>query len=155
MEKFLQYLQEAEKTIRTSDHMLYMTYPLVKDKNVLLKILCETKTAITNCINAILQHEYLYKRISLYKDPKENFRTFENKCSRPYNITKEEINLILELFELAKKHKESSMEFIKDEKVVILSNNSEPKTFTVEKAKQFLELAKNILKKTKERIKKS
>jgi len=81
MEKFLEYIQEAEKIIQTVDHMVYITFPLIKDKRLLLKILLETKIAISNCINSILQHEYIYKRIVLYKNAKTNFRTFNEKCS--------------------------------------------------------------------------
>ena len=70
MEKFLENLQEAENIIQTIDHMVYVTFPLIQDKKLLLKIILETKTAIANCINSILQYEYLYKRIRLYKEPK-------------------------------------------------------------------------------------
>jgi len=150
MEKFLENIEEAKKTIRTVDHMIYVTFPLIKDKRLLLKILQEIKIAVTSCINSILQYEYLYKRISLYKNSKENFNTFVKKCASRYRIDEEEIKLILELFDLAKKHKESPFEFIKEEKVVILSESLKPKTFTIENAKEFLSLAKNILKKTQE-----
>lgn len=152
MEKFLEYLEEAEKIIRIEDHMVYVTFPLIKDKKLLLKILLETKKAIANCINSILQYEYLYKRIKLYKDTKTNFRTFQEKCVLRYKITKEEIKLILELFDAVEKHKESPFEFIKDEKIVILSENLKPKIITIEEIKEFLTLAKSVLKKTKSKI---
>jgi len=112
----------------------------------------ETKIAVANCINSILQHEYIFKRITLYKNTKTNFRTFNEKCSQKYKITKEEIESILELFDLVEKHKQSSMEFVRNEKIVILSENLKPKTITIEKTKEFLLLAKNILNKTKKGI---
>jgi hypothetical protein len=155
MEKFLENLQSAEKTLQTVDHMVYVTFPLVKDKRLLLKVLQETKNAITNCINSILQYEYLFKRITLYKDPKSNLRVFIEKCAPRYQITKEEINLIMELFDFIVKHKESPFEFVKDEKVVILSNNLNQKILTLEKTKEFLVLGKDIVRKTKEAMKRN
>ncbi len=152
MEKFLQNLQEAEKMIRTADHLIYVTFPLIKDKKLLLKIILETKAAIANCINSILQYEYLYKRINLYKDPMLNFRTFKDKCAQRYKMTGEEIKLILELFEIVEKHKKSTMEFIRREKVIILSENLEQKTISVDKIKEFILLAKSILNKTKDKF---
>ncbi len=152
MEKFLESLIEAEKIIQTADHMIYMTFPLIKDKKLLLKTLSETKIAVTKCINSILQYEYLYKRITLFKESKTNFRIFKEKCAQKYKITDKEINLILELFELAEKHKKSPMEFVRKEKIVILSENSVPETLTFEKSKEFLILAKSILRKTKAMI---
>ena len=153
MEKFLENLMMAEKTIKSADHMIYVTFPLIKDKRLLLKILRETKNAIALCINSILQYEYLYKRIKLYKDPRLNIKIFIEKCVPRYGITKEEINHVLDLFDFLEKHKESSFEFVKDEKMVILSNGLRPRTITVEKTKEFMIVAKSILKKTREIIK--
>jgi hypothetical protein len=155
MEKFLENIQEAEKTIQTVDHMVYVTFPLIKDKRLLFKILQGIKIAITNCISSILQYEYLYKRITLYKDSKANFKTFTEKCAPKYNISREDINSILELFDFVEKHKESPFEFVKDEKIVILSNNMQPKTLTIEKTKEFLIVAKDILRKTREVMKRN
>jgi len=153
MEKFLENLVAAEKTIRAADHMIYVTFPLIKDKRLLFKILHETKNAIALCINSILQYEYLYKRIKLYKDSRLNFKIFVEKCVPRYGITKEEMNLILELFDFIEKHKESPFEFVKDEKIVILSSSLRPRTITIEKTKEFIIVAKSILKKTRETLK--
>ena len=153
MEKFLENLQKAEKSLQTADHMIYITFPLIKDKRLLLKILEEIKISIAHCINSILQYEYLYKRISIYKDSRSNFRVFTERCAPRYKITKEEINLILELWDIIEKHKESPFEFVKDNKIVILSTNLNPKIITVEKIKEFLMLGKYIIKKTKETMK--
>lgn len=147
MEKFLENLKKAQITIKTADHLTYMTFPLVKDKRLLLKIIQEIKKGIADCINAILQREYLYKRISLYKDPKTNFKIFRQKCAARYNITDTEINLILELFEIVEKHRESPMEFVRGENIVILSENMSRKTISVEKVKDFLALSKSLIKK--------
>ena len=152
MDKFLENLQEAEQKIKTADHMIYVTFPLIKDKKLLLKILIDTKIALSKCISSILQYEYLYKRIKLYNNPKTNFKTFEEKCAKKYNITEQEIKLILELFDFVEEQKKSSMEFIKNGKIVILSQSLQQKTITIERIKEFLTLAKNILKKIRETI---
>lgn len=152
MEKFLEYIQEAEKIIQTIDHIVYVTFPLIKDKKLLLKTLLETKIAVVRCINSILQYEYLYKRITLYKNPETNLKIFKEECAPRYKITKKEINLILELFKLAENHQESPFEFVRGEKIVILSENLKPKTLTIEKIKEFLLLAKSILDKTKRKM---
>lgn len=150
MEKFLDELIEAETIINKIDHMIYVTYPLVRDKKLLLKILAETKIAIVKCINYILQYEYVFKRIRLSKDPKENLRIFKVRCAPNYNITTEEVKLISELFEIVDLHKKSPLEFKKEDKIVIFSENSVPKIIVIENIKEFIGLAKSILKKIKE-----
>ena len=154
MEKFLEYLKTAEEKIQTVDHMIYVTFPLIKDKRLLLKILSEINLIILNIINSILQYEYLCKRINLTKDAKENLRIFIEECAPRYQIVEQDINLILEILDITKKHKESPFEFIKEEKVVILSENLKPTTITLDKSKEFLFMSKNILKKTKETMQK-
>lgn len=148
MEKFLENIQEAQKTIQIIDHMIYVTYPLIKDKRILTKLLTETKKVIANCINSILQYEYLYKRITLYQNPKTNFKIFKEQCAKRYEITQEQVHIIINLFELVEKHKQSTMEFLKNEKVVILSKNLETETITIDKLKEFFNLSKDIMKKT-------
>lgn len=150
MEKFLENIMSAEKTLQTVDHMIYVTFPLIKDNRLLLKVLEETKNALTYCINSILQYEYMYKRITLYKDSKSNFKIFIEKCAPRYNIAKEEIKLILELFDFIEKHKESPFEFIKNDKLVIMSKSMQPKTLTIEKTKEFLIMAKDVLRKAQQ-----
>ena len=148
MQKFLQNLQKAQKTIQIIDHMIYVTFPLIQDKKILTKILTEIKRVVTNCINSILQYEYLYKRINLYKNAKANFRIFIKTCCPYYKITQKEIDSIMELFELVEKHKQSTIEFLKDKKVVILSENLNTETITIEKIKEFFNLSKEIMEKT-------
>ena len=155
MEKFLENMLEAEKNIQIADHMTYVTFPLIKDKRLLLKILQEIKNAVVHCISSILQYDYLYKKIDLYKDSKENFRVFIEKCASNYEITKEELGLITELFDVVEKHRQSPFEFVKGDKLVILSNGLKPRTLSIEKTKEFLILGKSILKKTRERFRKN
>ncbi|MEK6847499.1 MAG: hypothetical protein AABX50_00035 [Nanoarchaeota archaeon] len=155
MEKFFESVLEAEKKLRTVDHIVYITFPLIKDKRLLLKVIQEIREIITKCITSILQYEYMYKRINLYKNPKENFRIFTERCAPRYDINKNEIKIIMELFNFVEKHKESPFEFIKNDKIIILSENLEPTTLSIEKTKEFLITAKEILKKTKEGMKRN
>ncbi|MDO8528563.1 MAG: hypothetical protein Q7S06_01570 [Nanoarchaeota archaeon] len=147
--KFLEHLREAERTIQYVDHMIYITFPLVKDKRLLFKILTEIKSAIVNCISAILQYEYINERIVLYKSAKENFETFVKRCSPRYKITKEEINAILDLFDIIERYRESPMGFFKDEKMIIVSESMKAQIITMEKIKFFLFLTKNMVRKAK------
>jgi hypothetical protein len=153
MEKFLQNLQEADRIIKAVDHLAYVTFPLVKDKRMLLKILVETKNAVALCINSILQYDYLFKRIRLYRDTKENLRTFREKCASRYGISLEEVNKITSLFEIAEKHKKSPFEFVRENKVVIMSENFYPESITLEKTKEYVILAKNLLFKIEKTLK--
>lgn len=152
MEKFFENLEKSEKTIQTADHLLYVTYPLVKDKRLLLKILTEIKKGIASCMNAVLQYEYLHGRVRLSSDPKLNFKKFLEKCCPRYNISETNVKKIIKLFDIVEKHKASPFEFAKEDKIVILSDNMTSEIITLEKVKEFLDSSKIILQKSKDVI---
>ncbi|MEK6926030.1 MAG: hypothetical protein AABW50_02010 [Nanoarchaeota archaeon] len=148
-QKFIEYLLEAQKITKSADHLFYITFPLIKDKRLLMKILTESKKAIICCINSILQYEYLQKSIKLEKDSVANFKIFREKCAEKYSVNSEEIALIIEIFNLMEKHKKSTHEILKDNKIIILSGEMNQDSVSLEKTKSFLNLTKSLLAKTK------
>jgi hypothetical protein len=150
--RYFENLNEAEKLLKTSDHLIYVSYTLLKDQKLLVKILPEIKSAISKALNAVLQNEYLFKRIKLYKNPKDNFETFKKKCAPRYNITNSEIHKIEELFKIVESHEKSPMEFVRGENVVILSDTNAHLIVNFESTKEFLQLGKTILGKVRSKI---
>jgi len=153
-EKFQENLKEALRALQIADHMTYITFPLVKEQRLILKIFDEIYKSIIGCINAILNYEYLYKRIKLYRDNNDNMQTFIDKCAKNYTLNNEQIKKIKEILELNKKHKQSAMEFVKKDKVVILSDSLKTQVLTIQIIKQYLLLAKELLMKVNEKMKK-
>jgi hypothetical protein len=153
MEKYIENLNKAAAMLSTADHMLYMTYPLIREKRLLLKILNEIYLVNLNIINAILQYEYVNKRINLYSAAQENFAVFRSQCSLRYGITSEQVQKIAKIFELAEKHKTSPFEFVRNDKIVIMTNALKTDIITVETMKEFIILSKDILKKAETIIK--
>ncbi len=153
MEKFHQDLKEAIKSLQIADHMTYVTFPLVNEQRLILKIFDEIYKSIIKSINAILNYEYMYKRIKLYTDNNENIRTFTNKCSKIYNLNNEQTKKIIEILELNKKHKKSAMEFVKRDKIIILSDNLKTQTLDIQKVKEYLLVAKELLMQANSKIK--
>jgi len=153
MEKFHQYLKEAIKALQIADHMTYVTFPLINEQRLILKIFDEIHKSIIKCINAILNYEYMYKRIKIYTDNKENIRTFAHKCAKIYNLDNEQTKKILEILELNKKHKQSAMEFVKKDRVVILSDSLKTQILDIHKIKDYLLVAKELLMQANNKIK--
>ena len=153
-EKFQENLKEAIRALQIADHMTYVTFPLVKEQRLILKIFDEIYKSIIGCINAILNYEYLYKRITLYKDNNNNMQTFVEKCAKNYTLNNEQIKKIKEILELNRKHKQSAMEFVKKDKIVILSDSLNTQILNIQIIKQYLLIAKELLMKTNKRINK-
>ncbi|MEK6820702.1 MAG: hypothetical protein AABX71_03245 [Nanoarchaeota archaeon] len=145
-EKFILNLEKASQSLRTADHLTYMTFPLLKENRLLLKILEEIHSSLIDIMNAVLQYEYTYKRIQIYKDARENFNTFRAIAKR-YNIKEEQINKIIEILRLEESHKKSPFEFVRNGKIVIMSDNLKTSTITLGKMKEYLLEVKDILRK--------
>jgi len=140
-------LDEAIRMIKTVDHMVYVTYPILKENRLLIKMLEQINNAVFNIINAIMQHEYTYKRIRLYSDLRTNMEIFEDKVAPRYEISKETMQGIRQVMQLIEKHKKSPMEFVRQNKFIIMSENLETENITLGKLKFFLTIAKELLKK--------
>ena len=146
-EKFEELIENAKRHIRTADHITYVTFPLLKEKRLLLKVLDDMYLVMVSIINAILQYDYVYKRINLYKSPLENFKIFRQRCAKRFGITDEEINSVIEVFKIVNQHKNSPFEFMRKDRIVIMTDNLHTETISIEKIKQHLAYTKSMLSK--------
>ena len=143
MDKKQEYLDASLKHLRIADHIAYVTFPLVNEKKLLLKIFEEVHKSLINLISALLLFEHQKNKIKLYKDNNENVKNFI-KLSQNYNINSEEIKKILEVIEINNKHKNSAMEFVRKDKVVIMLDDLKTKTIDIQKIKEYLSLTKSL-----------
>jgi hypothetical protein len=147
--KYIENLQKAIKELKIADHMIYVTYPVIKDKRLLIKALEQVYNSVISLINAILQYDFYWKKIRLSPEASVNFDIFITKSSKNYNISQNEISEIIELILLMESHKKSPMEFLRKEKIVIMSDSLKTNTLDVEKMKRYLNLAKRLIEKIK------
>ncbi len=115
-------LNKANRLLKTADHLAYVTYPLLKDNKLIITILENLSEASVNAIEALLYYERNYKRIQHFpSDFKSKIEIFKLTCNY-YNIPRNYIALIQDIYNLIEKRKTSKMEFIKSDKYVIWSN---------------------------------
>jgi len=136
-------LEKARHHFKVADHMAYVTFTILKENRLMVKILSEIAMSLNYLIKAILQYEYSFKRVSLYKDPYLNLKTFKEKIAPKY-LTRDEINVLIKIIEIEKKHELSSLEFVKKEKFVILIGDKY-ETLTIERIKEFMSTLKRLL----------
>jgi hypothetical protein len=146
MQNLLNNLEEASRIIKSVDHMLYVTYPLIKEPKLFIKLLEQTHKATKKIISSILEYEYLFRRVTLFNDIQRNFKNFQEKCAPRYNITEQELTKLKELFQLIEHHTQATTEFKRKERYIILVNGSQTIQITLEKTKDFLYLARKLLK---------
>lgn len=155
MKKLLNELPEIEISIRKIDRLIYVIYPCIKEKKLLLKIINDIKDSITKLLVIILKRDTIYKKIELQRDAKGNLRTFIEKCAPRHNISKDQVREIIEILDIIRKHNISVMEIKKQDKLVILSEHFSQKIVTLQEMKEFSILTKQIFQKTTEILKSS
>jgi hypothetical protein len=68
----IEHFNSALKHLRIADHMAYVTYPLINDKKILIKIFVEVYGALNDLITAILLYDAAVNNLKLSKSPKAN-----------------------------------------------------------------------------------
>ncbi len=137
---------EAKRLIKAADHMIYVTYPVLKESRLLIKILEQIGQAINLALGLILEKEFKDKKIEGLPE-KKNFLEAFIKVSSKYGISMTQINELDSIFEVIERHKKSPMEFARKDKLIILSDNLRTEALTLERLKSFINTSKDFMKK--------
>ena len=147
MEDFVILAQQSRKEFTTADHLTYMTYPLVKDPKLIISIIETLNVALTNAMNALLLYDQQYKRVQqkLPDGFEARFHIFRSVSAPFHNIEKEVVKQIPHLRELLRTHKESIVEFVRKQKVIICNDGyTRLKTITIEEVKEYIQVCKPL-----------
>lgn len=150
MELFLELIMEADKTAKTADHLIYVTYPLVNDIKLLITIVNNLNKALLLSVEALLQYEYLYKRISCVpRDVKDKIDIFKSYCIPKYSISRESLLLIGDINNIMEHRKKSPIEFTRSENFVMCTSDYKMRVLNFDKVKNFTVQTKNFVEKVK------
>jgi len=147
MEKFEELIQNAQRRIHVADHMLTQTYPLIKDPKLLLSVVENTFLSLSYAMSALLYYERLFKRVPLFADTFDaKIEVFKEKVLSRYGIAMDYIILLNDMKEIIVKHRESPVEFVRQDRFVICSDNYKMKTIDVAHMKKYISSAKNFIR---------
>ena len=135
--------EKAKKHFKIADHMSYITFAILKENRLMIKIFNEITESIKCCILGLLGYYEEQGKIKLFDEMSLNLRTFKEKIA-PVYLDSKEIHEIFSILSVHNKHKESSLEFVKRDKFVIFTGNGY-ETLTIEKIKQYLALNRKLL----------
>ena len=151
MEKFQALRAESLKNYQVADHILTVTYPLIKDTKLLLGVTDNMFLALNNAMSSVLYHERIFKLVPLFEDTFESkFNVFRHRCVPRYKINQEYIDLIQDLQEIISLHKKSPMEFRRQDRFIICNKNYQMRGITTNQLKINLQKTKEFLKITQD-----
>ena len=156
MEKFQQAREKSVRNLRIADHMLYVTYPLIKDNKLLMSITENIFLAMTNAMASVLYYERLFKRIPPFHetfDSKYNF--FTEKIVPRYNIDAKFMKNVKMVRDILMAHRESKVEFSRPDKFVICIDDYKTRSITENDLKNFVAISKQFLNVCNDIVKKN
>jgi hypothetical protein len=139
MEEFQVLRDKALQKIRIADHMLFMTYPVVKDPKLLLAIIENIFVSLDSGIGALLHHERLFKKIPAFNDTfPSRLEMFRSRMAPKYSFSRNQINLVTDVKSILSEHKNSPVSFIRKDKFVICSPSYSIKTVDINLVKKYI-----------------
>ncbi|MBN1157388.1 hypothetical protein JXA85_07225 [Candidatus Woesearchaeota archaeon] len=143
MEDYQQARDLARKHLKIADHMLTQTFPLVRDTKLLLAVADNLFEAVKYGMDSVLYYERLLKRIPPFHDSfVAKLNVFQLRCSRRYSLNPDYPMLIKELSEISERHKQSPVEFTRNDKFVICTDSYNIKAISAEQLRKYVGTAK-------------
>jgi len=139
MEEFQVLRDKALQKIKIADHMLFMTYPVVKDPKLLLAIIENIFTSLDYGVGALLHYERLFKKIPPFNDTyPSRMEMFRSKVLPRYGLNPNYLSLIQDVKGVLSEHKNSPVSFIRKDKFVICSPTYSIKTVDINLVKKYI-----------------
>ncbi len=146
MEQFRQLVKEATTAYLTADHLAYVTYPVVKESKMLAAITEKLYSALQLAVEALLYHDALYKRITdIPEHEADRIMVFSRVTGKRYGFDKGATDLLMALYGLVSKRRQSPLEFARKDHFFIASKNFQLQMLSFEKVKQFMEEGKRFM----------
>ncbi len=142
-------IARAKKEIHLADHLIYVTFPLIRETKFLLSIAEHVIKSSELALEAVLKHARLYKRIEPYAT---NFAArvdvFQAELQIMYNFNPEHTHLLRRLAEFKQHNKESVMKFRRKDKYILTTRQYEMKILDLERVKRMCEATKKFINTT-------
>ncbi len=151
-EEFEELIEKAAEGLKTAGHLTYVTYPVVQENRLFIKILELIGTVLRDAVNSALLYDYAFKRISLHRNFQTDFSTFV-KRSGSFGIVGGEVEMIREVFSVLEKHKQAPLEFVRNDRFVIFGDNFRVNDITIEKLKKYLVGVREVVEKIEGKVK--
>lgn len=131
---------KAKKYLKLADYLLIESYPFIKDSKLLLGTLLNLNHAYENII-----FEALSKKTTPLKTINAQWEQFKVKFENELSL--EEFESINKIKKLAQKHKDSDVEFTRNQNLIMSQKHYELDILNFELLKKNLTQAKKIMKK--------
>ena len=147
-DKISAYRLSALKSIQMAKYLLSTTYPMIKEPKTLFSISDHVLSSMMSSVSALLFFERSKRIIPPYHDTDESkFNAFRQHLVKKYKF-EEFLAAILRIENLAKDRKKAPIEFSRNDKYVICSDQfSKIQTISEQDVKNYIKKAQDFVSK--------
>lgn len=154
MGKYEEEIKEAEEEIKMADHLIYVTSPVVKDKNLLTTAFDHIYKSFKSAINGYLLYKRHRKEIfSIPSNTKVKVKFFLEEFGKEFGIEKEDWKDYLDLERMGRRKEEGKHILMKENSLHFILEEYSTISIKVEDIRDNLLMIKNLLNKIKENAK--
>lgn len=148
MEDCAKLMLDSDSNIKTADHMLQVTYPLLNDPRLIVTIIERLYASLMSSISSVLAYEHMFKRLEyIPQKDEEKVMVFKEWVMKTYAFDRNMILILKELKEFVDFGRKSPLTFVRKEKYVVCSSGYNTKTIDVKRIKYYMEQSKIFVKK--------
>jgi len=153
MESITENRKQAVKNIQKANYMLGTTYPLLREPKTLLSVSNHALASFLSSVTALLLFERSQKLIPPFHENDESkINAFRQHVVAKHKLY-EYAAVIERIRNLSQQHKKASIEFTRDNKFIICSDQFQKiETLSQEDAQNYIQKAKDFLKKVEDII---
>ena len=146
MTEYLNHLKKSKRYLHIADHMLTQTYPLIKDPKLFVAIMDNVFLCLSSSLDALVFYERELKEIPPFHNSFESkFNVFKLKLMSKYSIDVSFLKFIEDIKNIILKHRESPVEFARNDKFVICSEEYDLTSISIDSMKKFIKQSKLFL----------
>jgi hypothetical protein len=150
------YLERATARLDTAHHLLLIIYPTTQTAKLLLSTTEHLFLAMDYAMNAVLVQQLSQGRIPKFNASfPSRYAAFRLKCAQHLGFTKTGIELLNQLRHILLEHQKSPMEFERNHRLVICSDDYKMTVLSQETVSDYLRIAKDFVSTAKLAIEES
>lgn len=148
MENYHELINKAQKEIDSSDHLLFVTYNIVKDSKFVFSVTNQLIEAVKYALEALLEYERKSKLIEPY--PKQfsfMVETFKKKVAERREFDERTINFLKKLVSMEKTIDTSSLHFRRGDTYVLADQEFGTQSIELQTIKAYFSSAQEFVSK--------
>ncbi len=148
MENYHELINKAQKEIDSSDHLLFVTYNIVKDSKFVFSVTNQLIEAVKYALEALLEYERKSKLIEPY--PKQfsfMVETFKKKVAERREFDEKTINFLKKLVSMESTIDTSSLHFRRGDTYVLADQEFGTQSIELQTIKAYFSLAQEFVSK--------